>query len=91
MQYVRTRIPKGFDTEFAMNQSPAAYVILLLLRFYKKFISPILPPACRFTPTCSEYTFEAVERYGALRGVFLGMKRIARCNPFCKGGFDPVR
>jgi putative membrane protein insertion efficiency factor len=74
-----------------MNQSPAAYVILLLLRFYKKFISPIMPPACRFTPTCSEYTFEAVERYGALKGCFMGMKRIARCNPFCKGGFDPVR
>lgn len=91
MRHVRTRIPKSFSAVFAMNQSPAAYVILLLLRFYKKFVSPILPPACRFTPTCSEYTFEAVERYGALKGCFLGIKRIVRCNPFCKGGFDPVR
>jgi putative membrane protein insertion efficiency factor len=88
---IRGTFPKGSSPVFTMNRSPAAYVILLLLRFYKKFISPILPPACRFTPTCSEYTFEAVERYGALKGSFMGMKRIVRCNPFCKGGFDPVR
>lgn len=65
--------------------------VLFLLRGYKRFLSPLLIPACRFTPTCSEYMMDAVARYGALRGVWLGVKRILRCNPFCKGGFDPVR
>lgn len=65
--------------------------ILFLLRGYKRFISPLLIPACRFTPTCSEYMMDAVSRYGAARGVWLGVKRILRCNPFCRGGFDPVR
>jgi len=88
---VRTRIAKGFGAAFAMNQNPGTFVILMLLRFYRKFISPWMPPACRFTPTCSQYAYEAVERYGAIRGSYLGVKRIIRCNPFCKGGFDPVR
>lgn len=61
-----------------------------LLRFYKRAISPYLPPACRFVPTCSEYAAEAVERYGVVRGSWLTMKRLARCQPFCRGGFDPV-
>jgi hypothetical protein len=65
--------------------------ILFLLRGYKRFLSPLLIPACRFTPTCSEYMMDAVVRYGPVRGVGLGVKRILRCNPFCKGGFDPVR
>jgi putative membrane protein insertion efficiency factor len=86
-----TRVPKSFIGLSDMNQSFGAYVILMLLRFYRKFISPIMPPACRFTPSCSQYTYEAVERYGAFKGAFLGMKRIIRCNPFSKGGFDPVR
>lgn len=50
----------------------------------------MLLPACRFTPTCSEYMYDAVARYGGLRGVGLGLKRLLRCNPFCKGGYDPV-
>ena len=74
-----------------MKNSVGAAVILSGLRLYKRFISPILPPACRFVPTCSEYMFDAVTRYGALKGVALGLKRILRCNPFCKGGYDPVR
>jgi putative membrane protein insertion efficiency factor len=61
-----------------------------LIKGYKLLISPLLPPACRFTPTCSEYTLEAIERFGVLYGCWLGMKRIVRCNPFCKGGYDPV-
>jgi putative membrane protein insertion efficiency factor len=64
---------------------------LALLRFYKRCLSPLLPSACRFYPTCSEYTIEAVRRYGAARGVWLGLLRLLRCHPFHEGGFDPVR
>lgn len=63
---------------------------LFLLRFYKRFISPLLPPMCRFEPTCSVYTMQAVQKYGVLRGVWLGMKRLGRCHPFNPGGWDPV-
>ena len=65
-------------------------IILGLLRFYKAAVSPLLPPSCRFIPTCSEYAREAVERYGALRGATLGARRILRCHPFHPGGYDPV-
>ena len=65
-------------------------VALLLLRFYKRFISPLLPPMCRFEPTCSVYMMRAVEKYGAVRGVWLGLRRLARCHPFNPGGWDPV-
>jgi hypothetical protein len=61
-----------------------------LLRLYKRWISPAFPPACRYTPTCSEYAMEAVERYGALRGGAMAAWRVARCHPFAKGGLDPV-
>ncbi len=66
------------------------WLALKMIRFYKRFISPALPPSCRFTPTCSEYTYFAIEKYGVIRGSWLGMKRIARCNPFSPGGYDPV-
>ncbi|MFB3828041.1 MAG: membrane protein insertion efficiency factor YidD [Bryobacteraceae bacterium] len=62
-----------------------------VLRLYKLVLSPVLPPACRFYPTCSEYMGQAVVRHGAARGVWLGLKRLARCHPFHPGGFDPVR
>jgi putative membrane protein insertion efficiency factor len=64
---------------------------MVLLRFYKRFISPLLPSSCRFHPTCSEYMHEAVDKYGAARGVYLGVRRLLRCHPFHEGGFDPVR
>ncbi|MBQ1255987.1 MAG: membrane protein insertion efficiency factor YidD [Clostridia bacterium] len=64
--------------------------MLMLIRFYKREISPLLPPCCRFTPTCSEYAMQAVEKYGALKGGYLALRRILRCNPFHKGGYDPV-
>jgi len=65
-------------------------IALVPLRFYKRFVSPLLPPMCRFEPTCSVYTMQAIEKYGALRGVWLGMRRLARCHPFNPGGWDPV-
>jgi len=67
------------------------FLVLDFLQLYRTFVSPFLPPSCRFTPTCSEYTQRAVEKYGALRGTWLGAKRILRCQPFSKGGYDPVR
>jgi putative membrane protein insertion efficiency factor len=65
--------------------------ILAALRFYKRWISPALPAACRFHPTCAEYMMEAVQRYGPSRGVWLGLRRLSRCHPFHEGGYDPVR
>jgi len=65
-------------------------IVISLLRFYKRFISPLLPAACRFEPSCSEYAREAVELHGVWRGGLLAAWRILRCNPFSKGGFDPV-
>jgi putative membrane protein insertion efficiency factor len=66
-------------------------VILFLLRGYKRLISPLLPSACRYQPTCSDFMAQAVEKYGAPRGLWLGFKRLLRCHPFHQGGFDPVR
>ena len=68
----------------------AKFVVLQLLRAYKWAISPILPPACRYVPTCSEYAMEAVERYGALRGGLMALGRVLRCHPFARAGYDPV-
>jgi putative membrane protein insertion efficiency factor len=65
-------------------------IVLALIRFYKRWISVALPSSCRFYPSCSQYTYEAIEKYGVLRGGWLGVRRIARCHPFNPGGFDPV-
>ena len=65
-------------------------LFILLIRFYQRCISPLTPPACRFTPTCSQYTLEAIQKYGALRGTWLGIKRICRCHPWGGSGYDPV-
>ena len=65
-------------------------IALNLIRFYKRFISPLLPPSCIYTPTCSQYTYEAIERYGVLRGSLMGAWRILRCHPLARGGYDPV-
>jgi putative membrane protein insertion efficiency factor len=65
-------------------------LVLALLRGYKRWLSPMLPPACRFEPTCSVYMAQAVERFGAPRGLWLGLRRLSRCHPYHAGGFDPV-
>jgi hypothetical protein len=62
-----------------------------LLRIYKLVVSPLLPSACRFHPTCSDYMKAAIEKHGVVKGVGLGLRRLARCHPFHQGGFDPVR
>lgn len=67
------------------------YVLLFLLRMYQALVSPLLPPSCRFTPTCSAYAMEAIKKYGALRGSYLGLRRLLRCHPFHSGGYDPVK
>ena len=65
-------------------------ILIGLIRFYQMTISRALPPSCRFYPSCSEYTLQAVTKYGALKGGWLGVKRILRCHPFHPGGYDPV-
>lgn len=64
--------------------------LIALIRFYRRYISPMKAPCCRYVPTCSEYAIIAVERYGVLKGGALAVWRILRCNPFVKGGYDPV-
>ncbi len=71
--------------------SPPAWLALHLIRLYQRFVSPMLPPACRFVPTCSEYGYEAIAKYGIIKGGLLAVWRIMRCNPFGRGGYDPVR
>jgi putative membrane protein insertion efficiency factor len=66
------------------------FLALKAIRFYKRFISPLLPSACRFEPTCSVYTYQAIEKYGVIKGGWLGAKRISRCHPLNPGGYDPV-
>jgi putative membrane protein insertion efficiency factor len=67
------------------------FILISLLRFYKAVISPWLPPSCRFVPTCSEYAREAIERHGAMRGSWMGVRRLLKCHPFHPGGYDPVK
>ncbi len=66
------------------------YIPMALIRLYQLTLSPILPPACRFTPTCSRYAYEALDRFGFFKGGWLAIKRIGRCHPFHPGGYDPV-
>ncbi len=65
-------------------------VLILLVKFYRAVISPLFPPSCRFTPSCSAYALEALERHGAARGTWLAIRRVGKCHPFHRGGFDPV-
>jgi len=65
-------------------------IALAMIRFYKRFLSPMLPSSCRFEPTCSVYTYQAIEKYGVIKGSWMGARRISRCHPFHPGGYDPV-
>lgn len=65
-------------------------LLILSIRFYQRCISPLTPPSCRYTPTCSQYMVEAIEKHGALRGLYLGTRRILRCHPWGGSGYDPV-
>ena len=66
------------------------YIVIALFRLYQKLISPLTPPSCRFYPTCSHYGVEAVQKFGAFKGVYLAVRRILSCHPFNPGGYDPV-
>ena len=65
-------------------------ILLLLIQIYRRSISPLFPPSCRFQPTCSQYGLEAIEKFGAIKGTWMTLKRILRCHPFHSGGYDPV-
>ncbi|HEV8557952.1 MAG TPA: membrane protein insertion efficiency factor YidD [Actinophytocola sp.] len=73
-----------------VRPSPAARPLLFLVRFYRSWISPVLPPSCRFEPSCSAYALEALTTHGALRGTWLSIRRLLRCGPWHPGGYDPV-
>ena len=65
-------------------------ILILPIRFYRKYISPLTPPACRFTPTCSQYAIEALQKHGPIKGLYLAVRRILRCHPWGGHGYDPV-
>ena len=67
------------------------FALIALIRVYQVAISPLLPPSCRFQPTCSQYAMEAIKKYGAVRGSYMGARRLLRCHPFHPGGYDPVK
>jgi len=73
-----------------VKQAIMKVIFITLIRFYRQFISPIKPPTCRFYPTCSQYSLEAIQVHGALKGGWLSVKRILKCHPFHPGGYDPV-
>lgn len=66
------------------------YILMAIIRLYQWFISPFFPPSCRFEPTCSHYSYEAINRFGFFKGIWLSAKRISKCHPYRDGGYDPV-
>jgi putative membrane protein insertion efficiency factor len=78
------------DQQVGARPSAGAWLLLTLIGGYRRFVSPLMPARCRFAPSCSAYAFEAVQEHGALRGSWLAVRRVGRCNPFHRGGFDPV-
>lgn len=82
--------PATMQTQARQRPSFGTTLLLALLTFYQRCISPVLPSACKFYPTCSQYAREAVLLYGTRRGVWMALKRLLRCRPFARGGYDPV-
>jgi uncharacterized protein len=78
------------DFKDAAVPTPAARVLIVPVLGYRRFVSPLIPPRCRFAPSCSEYAVEALRQHGAVRGLWLTVRRLARCHPFHPGGYDPV-
>lgn len=78
------------NKRYIRTSSSIKKAILNIIRFYQYGISPLFGPNCRFNPTCSQYTYEAIVEHGIIKGIYLGIKRILRCNPFFRGGYDPV-
>jgi putative membrane protein insertion efficiency factor len=76
--------PRNFLQKYSM------LVCIFMVRLYQIFLSPLFPPSCRFTPTCSQYAMDAIRHHGALHGTFLALRRILRCHPFNRGGYDPI-
>lgn len=66
-------------------------LLIFIIKIYRKYVSPYKRPSCKYYPTCSQYAIEAIEKYGSFRGIFMSIWRILRCNPFSKGGYDPVK
>lgn len=81
---------KSIKTLLSLVNRGAASLLLLPIAFYRRFVSPFTPAACRFTPTCSAYAAEALRRHGAVRGLYLAVRRILRCHPWGGSGYDPV-
>jgi hypothetical protein len=82
--------PAAPETAASPAPSVAARILIVPVIGYRRFISPLLPPVCRFAPSCSEYALEALRVHGAVRGLWLAVRRLARCHPFNPGGYDPV-
>jgi putative membrane protein insertion efficiency factor len=66
-------------------------LLIFIIKIYRKYVSPYKRPSCKYYPTCSQYAIEAIEKYGSFKGIFMSIWRILRCNPFSKGGYDPVK
>lgn len=90
MRDQRERQHDSTATEAATRPSPLAWVLLLPVRFYRTVLAPLIPPSCRFYPSCSAYAVESLTRHGALRGVYLTLRRLLKCAPWHPGGLDPV-
>ena len=82
---------KQLESQYTDRPSGGKMILTYPIRFYKRFISPLFPPSCRFYPSCSQYAIEALERYGMLKGCWLTLKRLAKCHPYHPGGFDPLK
>lgn len=81
----------GIFTTVKLFAKTPSHLAIFIIKIYQKFISPMFPPACRFLPTCSQYSADAIARYGIIKGIYLGIRRLLRCHPFHPGGYDPVK